>query len=428
MNENYKDLYNKVFHTSGDMLASSTALDRRTLMFLGGPKNSGMCNVKGPFFHIDDVNRVTVKFQETFPNDNIKCVCHGHQPNVLGLLVRESEDALRMSLDTRMAPNCVAYGFISSTTKIKCKLLVNKSLPGNVYKDKTNIFEDYLKYYANGDQLQEKERSRILQGLRLYVGPIIAKIHNTQEERINDYNDVRICLMRTPDVAFGFSQVVYFLETDIQVQKTNVAVNRYVMGIFSGKKTHTESRGFEAYVERGIQHKSTDRPDQEFKTKFSKKHEQVEFSSEVNIHNPQDPSKMDTFVECFYMCDSSDNDCGHIYKYDREVVKLTDKNEITPKPEGEARIPIPIFVGSDFEGDMNDFTLYQDLHTHIFTGSEQVFCGDATDKGDQNAEVIKSLLENEKITLIIGNRDVNKVRIPMEIPNFYEGEKSVPIS
>ena len=52
MNKNYKDLYNKVFHTSGDLLASSTALDRRTLMFLGGPKNSGMCNVKGPFFHI----------------------------------------------------------------------------------------------------------------------------------------------------------------------------------------------------------------------------------------------------------------------------------------------------------------------------------------------------------------------------------------
>lgn len=73
-------------------------------------------------------------------------------------------------------------------------------------------------------------------------------------------------------------------------------------------------------------------------------------------------------------------------------------------------------AGSDFEGDLHTAMLFKRLAQSAGV-EKMVFCGDATDHGTGNLAVLK-LLNEKNIVKIIGNRDMNKVRLLSELLQY----------
>jgi hypothetical protein len=98
-----------------------------------------------------------------------------------------------------------------------------------------------------------------------------------------------------------------------------------------------------------------------------------------------------------------------------------------PAPAGPAE---PLAVLSDVEGKWSKLETFAARNPAVFLdargrlqlrpGARFVFCGDAVDQGPSGMRVVDALVdlkrrEPDRVTLIAGNRDINKIRLPREL-------------
>jgi hypothetical protein len=97
-----------------------------------------------------------------------------------------------------------------------------------------------------------------------------------------------------------------------------------------------------------------------------------------------------------------------------------DGESITPETipfRSEQTVSEPRIVSSDCEGFLEDLITAEHIATRMRI-SKYAFCGDVVDHGPKWKECIEKVMkwksEDTSMPLIIGNRDINKMRLPYE--------------
>ena len=224
----------------------------------------------------------------------------------------------------------------------------------------------------------------------VYVGPLVGK--NAEEENIR--------------MVFGkvdHTQCVYFVkENDVKAcfsndvpQSNSVGYN--TIGHFFGTLNKDKER-YE-YVKESCN--AT-----EFIATIGGGRPTLRWGNDVGVQ-----SFGQNIVSCFYVCSSVDPYCGHVIS----------------QPTGNTFIPVDplkfeeeksFVVGTDCEGYLADLEEMERVHTTL-ESSNLVFCGDSVDHGNKNLEClgkIESLRQTYNFKSLIGNRDINKVRL-VELQN-----------
>ncbi len=371
-------LYNKIVK---DVINGKSDELRYIANTLGGPHIQTFSNCAGP--HFEKSTPESRRDNCSLFSHDIMCVCHGHQPNALAMMIREKENKCRLSLDTRFSGLSIGIGYIGDAIKVQPTELINEFC-GSLEEAKTE-FEHILQKPASA---------------RAVIGPVVGK---TKEEKV-----VRLVFFKD-----GFTQAV-ILVCDERLTDDKIKSETYynTIGHFYGDIKKKE-KGVFTSIDAGrsnvcnktlIEGEFT-RPNTLLKFGFDPKSKVIKPKIE-----PKENNKM----SITYAFSTRDKFCGQIYDCNSssfEVVNFVDKNEKQS-----------IVIGTDCEGFVQDLALLNEAAKFLkpkHKSIDVVFCGDVVDHGKHNFECLKYIEKMRKsnkykFTSIIGNRDINKLRL-MEI-------------
>ena len=324
------------------------------------------------------------------------CLVHGHQPSIIGYIVRETPSVLRAAIDTRFFMYCKAWAYVSPKTDA---ITITP-----MHIERLNE-HGVLRTFA-WDNFTVGIRSAH-QDVKCLIGPEIAM-------------GVRIVLMQQ----MGHDDLVAFVTDFPQLKKAeegarspNAVVHVFGLLTLIQKDTDGLYRTFGRYKEDGSMNMryscAAGRADEQLIKSVDDK------TFRCSIQNQAGTSPdADTMFSITYMQRSDDLLAGHVV--DRANTTLPDQ-----VPYCDIICDASYLAGSDFEG------VYQDLETTLKLqkalpanpNPKFIFLGDVMDhaareqEGDAVENVVRSQLdtirgvtEHAEIRLA-GNRDLNKLRI-----------------
>jgi len=325
------------------------------------------------------------------------CVVHGHIPNAFGLFVVEANDIARLSLDTQYSQASVAVGLFLPQLWPSVKINRPVSMPGKTTTFRT-LPEAVKSTRGMGEAGGEFTMSAVVEG------PFITAA-------------VRMHLVRYHKGLAPSRQYVVFVDVDPDSKRKAAPRlgRRNVLGFVRLRRCPTAGV-FEPVFGRS----NAEVPEGSLNPNTAAG-ESYEFQV---LAVPQGAE----FVKVTYVT------------VDTELPREwgpTEDLEFGAHPEFRVGLDIehPIVAGSDFEGDMHSFNVFNSVAkwcTALDPATTRVFCGDAGDLGHEHSNtqgVLTNMLEGFKLAkksasstlqpgmthCLVGNRDLNKLRLWTEL-------------
>ncbi len=380
---------------------------------MAGPGNNGYANaVNGPQWsnrptereyskatpeqrkELDAKEMATTKQYKNYPiskkdsNLSIECCVHGHNPNMIGMFLREEDNCARLSLDTRYAINCLAYGYIGTRLQLQLK---EDIFTGN----EKLVHENLVKLAYTVDLAHFKENTRI------YVGPLIS-------------NSTRLVFIRS-----GRDQSIAFIKDNAikyeLMEEKDQPVSYNALVLCSAQINNRSD--VDGYTFDVCTNETNDRND-----------DLLIASVDSGTFTPQLKIKGD-IIEFTFMASSKDSKCGQCLRFDFEKGRVAERYPIILREKFkrfETKLKLEgifengILVGTDYEGHIKDHETFLKLEKKILPDVNKrlyrVFTGDATDHGRENIKTLQALTKKDEYDLLlVGNRDGNKLRFEHEI-------------
>jgi len=335
----------------------------------------------------------------------VECCVHGHQPNSMGMFVREGKDQGRLSVDTRYKGGCIAYGYVGRTpaTTFGTEEEQKKNAPEahrvHVHKSEKDLCAAIVK--ASG----LKESGSLL----VYVGPLVGKtfgVAMTDEVRMLYFKKGR-----SDWVVFASEQLVtttLFADyspthegfTSLRDEKAYCALSLCCFKLEEG--------GAFGSVPFETGPLTDARPDCMLV-------ECLTASAKGGLSSFQPACKTievdnTEYVVVACMASSADVFCGQLLVATPSA--LTAPTFPTFHPREDTSIT-SVLVGSDFEGHEKDWLTYKNILNKLDSTGDRVkrfYCGDCTDVGLNPVATLTAAAGDGFHQRMMGNRDLNKLR------------------
>jgi len=416
--------YNKIVK---DVINGNSDELRYIANTLGGPYIQTFSNCAGPNF--EKPTPESRRDNCSLFKSHVMCVCHGHQPNALAMMIREEKNKCRLSLDTRFSGLSIGIGYIGDAIKVQPTELDNLFNSENYFCASLNEADLQFEKILQINKLQQKIAEAKKEGKKTLVASLEKELENKKSHTKPSEPYIRTSyravigpvvgktkkgkVVRLVFFKDGFTQAV-ILVCDERLQTDDEITSKTyynTIGHFYGD-IKTRDKGVFTSINAGGPNVCT-------KTlkegKFTRPDTLSEFGfdpqSKVITPKIKIVDEKNNKISITYAFSTRDKFCGQIYEYNLplKIVDFVDDDEHIQS----------IVVGTDCEGFVEDLKLLDEAAADL-KPKHVVFCGDVVDHGDDTKfsclDKIEEMRKSNKykFTSIIGNRDINKLRL-MEI-------------